>query len=61
LTMAWCLTCHRNPEKFIRPREQVFNMAWQPPRDQETFGRKLVEQYKIQDVQHLTACSTCHF
>lgn len=61
LTMAWCLTCHRHPEKFIRPREQVFNMAWQPPRDQETFGRKLVEQYKIQDVQHLTTCSTCHF
>jgi hypothetical protein len=61
LTMAWCLTCHRHPEKFVRPREQVFNMAWQPPRDQDTFGRQLVEQYKIQDVQHLTTCSTCHF
>jgi hypothetical protein len=27
LSMRWCLNCHRNPEKFIRPREQVFNLA----------------------------------
>ena len=61
LTMEWCLTCHRHPEKFIRPREYVFNMAWQPPRDQETLGRKLVEQYKVRDAHSLTTCSTCHF
>jgi hypothetical protein len=61
LTMEWCLTCHRHPEKFVRPREQVFNMEWQPPRDQETFGQGLVEQYKIQDARSLTMCSTCHF
>jgi len=24
LQMGWCLECHRNPEKFIRPREYVF-------------------------------------
>jgi hypothetical protein len=28
LQMEWCLACHREPERFIRPREQVFNMAW---------------------------------
>ena len=61
LTMGWCLTCHRNPEKFIRPREYVFNMEWQPPRDQEALGRRLVGQYKIQDARSLTTCSTCHF
>jgi hypothetical protein len=22
--MSWCLECHRNPEKFVRPREEVF-------------------------------------
>ena len=27
LQMRWCLDCHRNPEKYIRPRDQVFNMA----------------------------------
>src|SRR5512132_2132887 len=30
LTMAWCLECHRNPEKFVRPRSEVFNMNWTP-------------------------------
>jgi Cytochrome c7 and related cytochrome c len=61
LTMEWCLTCHRHPERFVRPREQVFNMEWQPPDDQETFGSRLVRQYKIPDARRLTACSTCHF
>jgi hypothetical protein len=28
MTMSWCLDCHRNPEKFIRPRETVFAMGW---------------------------------
>jgi hypothetical protein len=28
LTMEWCLSCHRAPEKFIRPREEVFNMSY---------------------------------
>ncbi len=26
--MYWCLDCHRNPEKHIRPREEVFNLYW---------------------------------
>lgn len=24
--MAWCLQCHRNPENYIRPKEEVFNL-----------------------------------
>lgn len=30
LNMAWCLNCHREPEKFIRPADQVTNMAFKP-------------------------------
>ena len=25
LYMSWCLQCHRHPEKYIAPRDQVFN------------------------------------
>lgn len=57
LQMEWCLGCHRNPEKFVRPRDQVFNMKYEPPSDQEALGAKLVAQYKI---QRLTNCTTCH-
>jgi hypothetical protein len=57
LYMEWCLECHRNPERFVRPRDQVFNMDWQPPSDQIVLGQKLVQQYKIES---LTSCSVCH-
>jgi len=57
LYMEWCLECHRNPERFVRPREQVFNIDWQPPPDQIALGQKLVLQYKIDS---LTSCSVCH-
>jgi hypothetical protein len=57
LYMEWCLECHRSPERFVRPREQVFNMDWQPPSDQIALGQKLVQEYKIES---LTSCSVCH-
>lgn len=28
LQMEWCLECHREPERFIRPKDQIYNMAW---------------------------------
>ncbi len=34
LQMEWCLDCHRHPERYVRPREQVFNMALAAPTDQ---------------------------
>ncbi len=59
LTMGWCLSCHRHPEQFVRPRSEVFNMAWTPPADQEAQGRKLIRDYLIH-TQHLLDCSVCH-
>ncbi|MEO5721315.1 MAG: cytochrome C, partial [Chthoniobacterales bacterium] len=29
-SMAWCLECHRQPEKFLRPEDQIFNLDWKP-------------------------------
>ncbi|MEP6822059.1 MAG: cytochrome c3 family protein [Chthoniobacterales bacterium] len=29
-SMAWCLECHRKPENFLRPMDQVFNLDWKP-------------------------------
>ena len=60
LQMQWCLDCHRNPEKFVRPPEEVFNMDWTPPADDPDYGAKLVEAAGIQGERRLTACSTCH-
>jgi hypothetical protein len=60
LQMEWCLNCHRNTEKYIRPREFITTMGYQPTEDQETMGRRLQKEYNIQDVRLLTSCSTCH-
>ncbi|MGN6517736.1 MAG: cytochrome c3 family protein [Rhizomicrobium sp.] len=59
LTMGWCLDCHRHPEKYIRPKDDVFDMYWSTPPDQLAQGRKLISQYLIH-TDHLTDCSTCH-
>lgn len=57
MQMAWCLDCHRQPEKYVRPRDQVFNVNYAPPPNQLQLGRKLVREYKISS---LTSCETCH-
>jgi hypothetical protein len=33
LQMEWCLDCHRNPAKNIRPTSQIYNMAWESPNE----------------------------
>ena len=57
LQMEWCLDCHRNPERFVRPREAVFRVDYATPPNQQELGRRLVDEYQI---QKLTSCSTCH-
>jgi hypothetical protein len=60
LLMEWCLDCHRAPEKYLRPREQVFNMAYAPPANQIELGMDLKQKYGISSREHLTSCSVCH-
>jgi hypothetical protein len=60
LTMEWCLDCHRNPERNLRTRDQVFNMDWKAPANQEEIGKQLAAEYKIRTTVELTSCSTCH-
>lgn len=60
LHMEWCLECHREPERFLRPREEIYNIEWEPPADQVEQGRRLMKQYNILSAAHLTSCSICH-
>jgi hypothetical protein len=57
LHMEWCLDCHRNPERYVRPRAEVFSVSYRPPSNQREVGKRLVAEYHI---QNLTSCSTCH-
>lgn len=59
MTMGWCLECHRNPEEYVRPRHEVFNLSYERPANQLELGRRLVEEYHINTAK-LPQCSTCH-
>src|SRR6202789_1958822 len=68
LQMEWCLDCHRDPAKNLRPRDQVFNMRYQPPSslkpvtmygkeytDQLSLGTDLVKKYKLRTGTDITS------
>lgn len=59
LFMNWCLDCHSEPERFVRPRDRVFDMNYQPPSNQLELGRQLVAEYGIRR-SGITDCNTCH-
>lgn len=70
LLMEWCIACHREPEKHLRPQSEVFSMTYSPgrnsnghggkPYSQLELGRELKDQYKVRDAVTLTNCSMCH-
>src|SRR5215472_2698673 len=65
--------CNREPQKYLRPRDQVFNMRYAEPSsarpvefdgqsftDQESLGSALVAKYQLRTAKEITNCSTCH-
>jgi hypothetical protein len=57
LHMQWCLDCHRDPAKHVRPREEVFAMDW--TRD-ELSGAELAGLAEEYHLESATNCSVCH-
>jgi len=59
LSMSWCLECHRAPEHYLRPRDQVFNLNWKPEpgTTQLEIGTQLKKQ---RGVNPPTNCAACH-
>ncbi|MDQ3257231.1 MAG: cytochrome c3 family protein, partial [Acidobacteriota bacterium] len=68
LQMEWCLSCHRQPERFLRPKSEIYNHARNAPNhlsentteQQLAEGRRLKAEYRVKNSQVLTSCSTCH-
>jgi len=54
LSMSWCLDCHRDPGKHLRPKDQITNMAWQPSDNQDELAERAKQ---VNPPQH---CSGCH-
>jgi hypothetical protein len=58
LQMEWCLDCHRDPSRYVRPLDQITTMGYVRPASVN--GADLVRDYRIAGVAELTSCSVCH-
>jgi hypothetical protein len=57
LLMEWCLECHREPERFVGPRDAVFSPFRAKPDASQAAGANWVKAYHI---ERKTNCSICH-
>ena len=57
LTMGWCLDCHRQPEKFLRPVDEVTRMDYTAGENQLAVGKRLRAE---KNINPSTDCATCH-
>jgi hypothetical protein len=68
LQMEWCLACHREPERYLRPKSEIYNMEYNGENElgenrtaeQLERGRQLKREYRVQSEAVMTSCSTCH-
>ena len=70
LLMEWCLACHRQPELYLRPKDEIYNLKWKAedvtnpdtgkPYDQLTLGKVLKEAHQVREAGVITNCSMCH-
>ncbi len=57
LSMSWCLDCHRQPEKALRPIEEVTTMGYKVENQLE-LGAELVKKNNVSPPQY---CQACHY
>lgn len=60
LQMEWCLSCHREPEKFLRPKSEITNTKYNVNDLTDEERLQLKADYHIRTKEMLTSCSTCH-
>lgn len=61
LYMAWCLDCHNAPEQYIRPKDKIMDMAYDPQSLPLAERQKLVKEYKIDTADNrMSNCYLCH-
>lgn len=58
LSMGWCLDCHRQPELYLRPPEEVTTMGYVQPAD---FVERNIERMRRDGIRPPTNCSACHY
>jgi hypothetical protein len=57
LDMEWCLACHREPERNVRPRDRLYDTSFDPASLPIETRRELAAEYRL---RHPTDCWSCH-
>lgn len=60
MSMGWCVSCHRDPARNLRPRDEVTTMGWDAthtPAERVAAGERFMQEYRVAPP---TTCSTCH-
>ena len=58
LSMAFCLECHRDPAKNLRPADKITDLDWNPHQHlAQTWFKDKAKDMKIEASQ---SCSACH-
>lgn len=58
LQMQWCVACHRDPARHLRPPRDVFDMRSTRLTGQD--AQNLARTLRLESRQRRTDCSTCH-
>jgi hypothetical protein len=56
LTMQWCLDCHRNPTRHLRPLDHITDMRWMPEPSREAVGEMVRAALHVAPSTNCTAC-----
>jgi hypothetical protein len=60
LSMSFCLDCHRDPARRVRPLDKITDLGWKASSwDQQLaeMGTNILREWHVQSLQN---CSTCH-
>ncbi|MEX0821157.1 MAG: cytochrome c3 family protein [Rhodothermales bacterium] len=58
LSMGWCLECHRQPELYLRPDDEVATMGYEHPTN---FVDQNLQRIEREGILPPTNCSACHY
>jgi len=58
LSMGWCLECHRQPELWLRPNEEITTMGYVQPAN---YIERNIERIARDGIQPPSNCSACHY
>jgi len=58
LQMEWCLDCHRNPSKNLRPTSEIYNMAWEAPAEDRPVWCSAVDEKSGVPTAESVSCTT---